>query len=165
MSSDSLITILSEKQLPIPEQHRTVGGLKGFNLIATANTRDRGVNEISRPCAGASNTVVLPVPAVDSRMNRESSETARRVLGRALELPVETSCGGELRRIVTIFRELRLASSMAGQGSSHFPVHSVRPRRSRDRQRPRWPRILAMDLRPADLAAGLRGWLSARSRR
>ncbi len=44
---DSLITILSEKMLPIPELGDEVQAVKGFNVIATANNRDKGVNELS----------------------------------------------------------------------------------------------------------------------
>src|SRR5690242_12357746 len=44
---DSLITVLSEKTLPIPELNDEVQAVKGFNVIATANDRDRGVNELS----------------------------------------------------------------------------------------------------------------------
>src|ERR671918_2484378 len=38
---DSLITILSEKTLPIPELGLQAQAVKGFNIIATANDRDR----------------------------------------------------------------------------------------------------------------------------
>src|SRR2546423_3807523 len=44
---DALITILSEKTLPIPELGQEVQAVRGFNLIATANDRDRGGNELS----------------------------------------------------------------------------------------------------------------------
>src|SRR5215813_3618767 len=44
---DSLISILSEKQMSIPELGEMVIAERGFNIIATANTRDRGVNEMS----------------------------------------------------------------------------------------------------------------------
>src|SRR5215469_13251281 len=44
---DALITILSEKTLPIPELDDEVQAVQGFNVIATANDRDRGVNELS----------------------------------------------------------------------------------------------------------------------
>src|SRR6266550_4633249 len=39
---DTLITVLSEKLLPIPEINSAVAAVRGFNLIATANTRDKG---------------------------------------------------------------------------------------------------------------------------
>ncbi len=43
---DTLITILSEKTLPVPELNTAVMAQKGFNIIATANNRDKGVNTI-----------------------------------------------------------------------------------------------------------------------
>ena len=45
---DTLITILSEKILPVPELNTEVQAQRGFNLIATANDRDKGVNELSK---------------------------------------------------------------------------------------------------------------------
>src|SRR3954471_14739942 len=103
---DALITILSEKTLPVPELNTEVQARKGFTVIATANNRDRGVNELSSALRRRFNTVVLPVPA---SAEEEVSIVARRVdqLGRALELP-ETPAGlEEIRRVVTVFRELR----------------------------------------------------------
>ncbi|MFD0583471.1 ATP-binding protein [Dactylosporangium darangshiense] len=83
---DTLITILSEKTLPVPELGEEVQARKGFNVIATANDRDRGVNELSSALRRRFNTVVLPVPA---GVEEEVDIVARRVaaLGRALELP------------------------------------------------------------------------------
>ena len=59
---DALITILSEKALPIPELDDEVQAVQGFNVIATANDRDRGVNELSSAMRRRFNTVVLPLP-------------------------------------------------------------------------------------------------------
>src|SRR6185312_10555774 len=58
---DSLISILSEKQTSIPELHEIVTAQRGFNIIATANTRDRGVNEMSAALKRRFNFVVVPV--------------------------------------------------------------------------------------------------------
>lgn len=103
---DTLITVLSEKTLPIPELNAEVQATKGFNVIATANDRDRGVNELSSALKRRFNTVVLPLP--DS-VDEEVDIVHRRVtsLGRALELPAEIPALQEVKRIVTIFRELR----------------------------------------------------------
>src|SRR5881409_2581191 len=60
---DALITILSEKTLPVPELGEELQATRGFNVIATANDRDRGVNELSSALRRRFNTVVLPVPA------------------------------------------------------------------------------------------------------
>ena len=103
---DSLITILSEKTLPIPELNSEVQATRGFNIIATANDRDRGVNELSGALKRRFNTVVLPLPAT---MEAEVEIVQRRSaeIGRALEIPAEPPAQEEIRRIVTIFRELR----------------------------------------------------------
>jgi len=103
---DALITILSEKTMPIPELGGEVQARKGFNIIATANDRDRGVNELSSALRRRFNTVVLPVPG---DADEEVDIVTRRVadLGRALELPDVPAAADEIRRVVTVFRELR----------------------------------------------------------
>lgn len=103
---DTLITILSEKTLPVPELSTEVQANKGFNVIATANDRDKGVNDLSSALKRRFNTVVLPLP---SSVDEEVDIVERRVasLGRALEIPAEPPALEEIRRIVTIFRELR----------------------------------------------------------
>ncbi|HEX7376122.1 MAG TPA: AAA family ATPase [Pirellulales bacterium] len=103
---DTLITVLSEKTLPIHELNAEVQARKGFNVIATANNRDRGVNELSSALMRRFNTVVLPVP---DTLNDEVEIVTRRAsqLGRALELPAEAPALEEIRRVVTILRELR----------------------------------------------------------
>src|SRR5579875_4083850 len=103
---DTLITILSEQTLPIPELMSEVQARKGFNVIATANNRDKGVNELSSALMRRFNTVVLPLP---TSIDEEVDIVDRRAesLGRALELPAEKPALAEIRRVVTIFRELR----------------------------------------------------------
>ena len=103
---DTLITILSEKTLPVPELNTEVQARKGFNIIATANNRDKGVNELSSALLRRFNTVILPVPET---MDEEVRIVEQRVeqLGRALELPAEKPALEEIRRVVTVFRELR----------------------------------------------------------
>ncbi len=117
---DSLITILSEKTLPIPELNTQVQAVKGFNLIATANDRDRGVNDLSSALKRRFNTVVLPVP--DS-LDEEVDIVRRRVdsLGKALELPAEAPAIEEVRRVVTIFRELRSGITADGKTKLKMP--------------------------------------------
>ena len=117
---DSFITILSEKTLPIPELGDEVQAVKGFNVIATANDRDRGVNELSSALRRRFNTVVLPVPA---SADEEVDIVSRRVasLGKALELPEVPSAIVEIRRVVTVFRELRSGVSDDGRTKLKSP--------------------------------------------
>ncbi len=117
---DTLITILSEKTLPVPELNTEVQAHKGFNVIATANNRDKGVNELSSALMRRFNTVILPVP--DS-MDEEIEIVSRRVssLGQALELPAEKPAMEEIRRVVTVFRELRSGVTSDGKTKLKSP--------------------------------------------
>src|SRR5690606_36087482 len=103
---DTLITVLSEKTLPVPELNTEVQARKGFTVIATANDRDRGVNELSSALRRRFNTVVLPLPET---AEEEVGIVARRVdqIGAGLELPESPAGLEEIRRVVTVFRELR----------------------------------------------------------
>jgi MoxR-like ATPase len=121
---DSLITILSEKTLPIPELGGEVQATKGFNVIATANDRDRGVNDLSSALKRRFNTVVLPLPASadeEAEIVRQRTES----LGRALELPAEPPALEEIRRIVTIFRELRSGVTEDGKTKLKSPTSTL----------------------------------------
>jgi YD repeat-containing protein len=110
---DTLITVLSEKTLPIPELNSEVQARKGFNVIATANNRDKGVNELSSALARRFNTVVLPSPeTLEEELQIVQQRTIS--LGRALELPAEAPALAEMRRVVTIFRELRAGVTADG---------------------------------------------------
>jgi MoxR-like ATPase len=110
---DALITILSEKALPIPELDREVQAVRGFNLIATSNNRDRGVNELSSALKRRFNVVVLPVPdSPDEEVGIVTMRVAQ--IGRALELPSEAAAVDEIRRVVQVFRELRAGQTEDG---------------------------------------------------
>jgi MoxR-like ATPase len=60
---DALISILSEKYVTIPELKgdNVVFAQPGFNIIATANARDRGVNDLSTALKRRFNFVQIPV--------------------------------------------------------------------------------------------------------
>lgn len=117
---DALITVLSEKTLPVPELDTEVQARRGFNVIATANDRDRGVNDLSAALMRRFNVVVLPLP---SDLEEEMGIVRRRVeqLGRALDLPAELEGLDEIRRVVTVFRELRSGVSVDGRTTIKSP--------------------------------------------
>jgi MoxR-like ATPase len=111
---DALITVLSEKTLPIPELDDAVDAVAGFNIVATANNRDRGVNELSAALKRRFNTVVLPLPAT---AEEETAIVVRRVaeLGAGLRLPEIAAPDAEIARVVAIFRELRAGETADGR--------------------------------------------------
>jgi MoxR-like ATPase len=121
---DTLITILSEKTLPVPELNTEVQAAKGFNVIATANNRDKGVNELSSALVRRFNTVVLPVPeSLDDEVKIVNQRTEQ--LGRALELPAEKPALEEIRRVVTILRELRNGVTEDGKTKVKSPSSTL----------------------------------------
>jgi MoxR-like ATPase len=121
---DALITILSEKLLPIPELNQEVQATKGFNVIATANDRDKGVNDLSSALRRRFNTVVLPLPAT---AEEEVTIVQKRVaeLGQTLQLPAEPPALEEIRRVVTIFRELREGKTADGKAKLKSPSSTL----------------------------------------
>ncbi|MEY4606022.1 MAG: ATP-binding protein [Ilumatobacteraceae bacterium] len=121
---DALVTVLSEKTLPVPELGSEVQAVPGFNLIATANDRDRGVHELSAALRRRFNTVVLPLPA---DLEEEVAIVRRRVveLGAALQLPHVPAADEEIRRVVTVFRELRSGATADGRISLKVPSGSL----------------------------------------
>jgi MoxR-like ATPase len=121
---DTLITILSEKTMGVPELDTEVQARRGFNVVATANNRDKGVNELSSALLRRFNIVVLPVPET---IEEEVSIVERRVgeMGRALELPVEKPALDEIRRVVTVFRELREGKTLDGKTKVKSPSGSL----------------------------------------
>ncbi|MEO6084710.1 MAG: AAA family ATPase [Umezawaea sp.] len=121
---DSFITILSEKALPVPELNLHIQAVPGFTVIATANDRDRGVNQMSSALARRFNTVVLPPPATEDDEVRIVTSRASQ-LGRALQLPAEPPALDEVRRVVRIFRELRNGSTVDGRTQLKKPSGSL----------------------------------------
>jgi MoxR-like ATPase len=121
---DTLITILSEKLLPVPELNMEVQAVQGFNVIATANNRDKGVNELSGALKRRFNTVILPVP---ESMEEEMDIVQRRVasLSKVLELPAEAPSLKEIKRVVTIFRELRAGVTQDGKTKIKTPTGTM----------------------------------------
>jgi MoxR-like ATPase len=103
---DALITVLSEKTLPIPELDSEVQARAGFNIIATANDRDRGVNDLSAALKRRFNVVILPLPD-DAESEVEIVRLRVKQLGQSLSLPADMENLDEIRRVVTVFRELR----------------------------------------------------------
>ena len=121
---DALITILSEKTLPIPELGGETQALRGFNVIATANDRDKGINELSSALRRRFNTVVMPLPdSEDDEVNIVTTRVAD--LSSSLELPEVPAAVDEIRRVVTVFRELRSGVTADGRTKIKSPSGSL----------------------------------------
>ena len=108
---DALISILSEKRISVPELAIEIAAQKGFSVIATANTRDKGVNEMSAALKRRFNIVVLPAPAnLDSEM--EIVRTRVTQLSENLDLNAKQPADDVVEKVCTIFRELRCGETL-----------------------------------------------------
>jgi len=103
---DALISIMSEKTIAIPELSKELPAQRGFSIIATANTRDRGVNDMSSALKRRFNIIVLPSPG---NLETEVSIVTKRVAEIAGNYRLKATLPGKeaVEKIVTIFRELR----------------------------------------------------------
>ncbi len=117
---DALISLLSEKRLSVPELATEVPAQKGFSVIATANTRDRGVNDMSAALKRRFNIVVLPTPQT---LETEIDIVRKRVreLAKSLELRAEVPADEAIEKVVTIFRELRAGQTLDGKNKLKTP--------------------------------------------
>lgn len=117
---DSLISILSEKQTSIPELGQVVTAQRGFNLIATANTRDRGVNEMSAALKRRFNFVTVPVV---EDLEQELAIVTRREAELRTDYQVGAAPPAELARmLVTVFQELRAGLTKDGKTKVKTPT-------------------------------------------
>jgi len=110
---DALISILSEKQIAVPELNEVMSAQRGFNIIATANTRDRGVNEMSAALKRRFNFVTVPVV-------EDLEQEIRIVTRREAELRQDYQVGAEppaelAKLLVTLFQELRAGVTKDGK--------------------------------------------------
>ena len=108
---DALISILSEKRISVPELGIEVPAQKGFSIIATANTRDKGVNEMSAALKRRFNIVVLPTPASLSQ-EMDIVQTRVKQLAGSLDLNAELPAEEVVEKVCTIFRELRSGETL-----------------------------------------------------
>lgn len=156
---DAMISLLSEKRLSIPELAQEVPAAKGFSVIATANTRDRGVNDMSAALKRRFNIVVLPAPAT---LEMEVDIVRRRVADLAVQLELRAAipANESIEQVVTIFRELRTGQTLDGKAKVKTPSGVLSTAEAIS--------VLASSMalaahfgsgqvKPADLASGIQG--------
>jgi MoxR-like ATPase len=114
---DVLLSVLSDRVMTIPElqgPNRSLFAQAGFNVIATANTRDRGVNEMSAALKRRFNFETVPSIADISEELALVERETNRLLSRA-GVPVAVA-PPITELLVTTFRELRTAKTTDGKG-------------------------------------------------
>jgi MoxR-like ATPase len=111
---DALVSILSEKAVAVPELPGTamVFAKPGFNIIATANTRDQGVNELSAALKRRFNYVYIPIVGDQKTEVKIVQQRAAELLER-YNLPAKLS-PPVIELLATVFREIRNGKTTDG---------------------------------------------------
>lgn len=113
---DTLLTCLSDKVLVIPELAGDEGFIlarKGFNIIGTANTRDRGVNEMSSALKRRFNfETVMPVGELNEEIRIVRDQVTHLLQGSTAEQAEFSDDALEL--LVTTFHEIRSGKTVDG---------------------------------------------------
>ncbi|MFF4954710.1 AAA family ATPase [Streptomyces chattanoogensis] len=114
---DSMLSLLSERALAIPELTGADGmvfAAEGFNVIATANTRDRGVNEMSAALKRRFNfETVFPIADLATELDLVEQEANKLLQRSGVAIPAPRDV---LEVLVTTFRELRTGGAEAERG-------------------------------------------------
>ncbi|MFE4576662.1 ATP-binding protein [Streptomyces chartreusis] len=120
---DCLLSLLSDRVIAIPELDGAQGMVfarQGFNVIATANTRDRGVNEMSAALKRRFNfETVFPIPDFDTELALVEAEATALLLQSGVKAAPRQDV---LEVLVGTFRELR---GTAGHGERMSTVMST----------------------------------------
>ena len=111
---DALVSILSDKAVAIPElpDANMVFARPGFNVIATANTRDQGVNELSAALKRRFNYVYIPIVADQKTEVKIVQQRSEELLLR-YDLPSKIN-PSVIELLATVFREIRSGKTADG---------------------------------------------------
>ncbi|QLQ99119.1 ATP-binding protein [Providencia alcalifaciens] len=117
---DVLVSMMSEKQMMIPEMkdNARISAKSGFNLIGTANLRDRGVHEMSSALKRRFNfETVKPIqdPSFEIELINKQLTVELGELDGKVTVPTEV-----IELLVTTFQELRSGTTKDG-GSIKTP--------------------------------------------
>jgi MoxR-like ATPase len=109
---DALVSVLSDKRMAVPELGSVEHAKPGFNVIATANLRDRGVSEMSAALKRRFNFETIdPIADLDREValvKRQAELTMARV---DQQFAVDDAV---LEALVTAFRDLRSGRTVEG---------------------------------------------------
>jgi MoxR-like ATPase len=111
---DALVSILSDKAIAVPElpDSNMVWARSGFNVIATANTRDQGVNELSAALKRRFNYIYIPIVGDQKTEVKIVQQRSEELLLR-YNLPARIS-PPVIELLATVFREIRNGKTTDG---------------------------------------------------
>lgn len=121
---DTLLMTLSEKIIPIPELNDRSEARPGFNIIATANEKDRGTYSLSSALQRRFNSVYMPLPT-------DIKEEVEIVLNRTSQYATDWNLVDpqknikQLEKMVQVFKELREGKTIDGKAKVKSPSNTL----------------------------------------
>ncbi len=118
---DALLSIMSERSIAIPElsgDASTLYAREGFNLVATSNTTDQGVNEMSSALKRRMNfETIHPIGSLDDEIEVVMRESEKLLWSSGVDVKPDQEM---VRALVTIFHELRSGQSLDGRSTDRL---------------------------------------------
>lgn len=118
---DALLSILSERVITVPELSGDSGVLyarAGFNVIATSNSIDEGVNRMSAALKRRMNFEIIPaIRSLDDEISVVEREAARANEQSGIKVNLDRQV---LEVLVTIFHELRNGQTLDGRSTDRL---------------------------------------------
>jgi MoxR-like ATPase len=118
---DALLSIMSERSIPIPElssEQSTLYAREGFNLVATSNTSDQGVNEMSSALKRRMNfETIRPISAVDDEIDVVLRESEKLLKASGVDVKPNNEI---VEVLVHIFHELRNGQTLDGRSTDRL---------------------------------------------
>ncbi|WP_348945563.1 AAA family ATPase [Chitinibacter sp. FCG-7] len=123
---DCLLGMLSDRVMTVPElsgEHAMLFARAGFNIIATANTRDRGVNEMSAALKRRFDfETVFPIMDFQQELELVASKSATLLAQSGISERVPEPV---LELLVTTFRDLRASLQQGAGGGEMDKLNAV----------------------------------------
>jgi MoxR-like ATPase len=118
---DALLSIMSERSIPIPElsgEQSILYAREGFNLVATSNTSDLGVNEMSAALKRRMNfETIRPISSVDDEIAVVLRESRKLLQASGVSVEPDQDI---VRALVLIFHELRNGQTLDGRSTDRL---------------------------------------------
>ncbi|MEH6586364.1 MAG: AAA family ATPase [Halioglobus sp.] len=118
---DALLSIMSERSITVPElagEAATLYARDGFNLVATSNTTDIGVNEMSSALKRRMNfETIHPIKSVDDEIGVVTREAEKALKASGVDVKPDEDI---IRALVVIFHELRNGQSLDGRSTDRL---------------------------------------------
>jgi MoxR-like ATPase len=115
---DAVLSIISERQILIPElsgQNGILYARNGFNLIATSNSLDKGVHDMSAALKRRLNfETINPIAHVEDEMDVVIREATKLMHASGIEMTMDTEI---IQCLVIIFHELRRGETLDGRST------------------------------------------------